>query len=51
MATLLRFILVRLNRRLDEGMAVQATEEGVVDGTGQYGIPVEGGKRGFRYRV
>jgi hypothetical protein len=51
MATLLRFILVRLNRKLDEGMSVEATEAGAVDTEGQFGIPAEGGKRGFRYRV
>jgi MFS family permease len=54
MATLLRFILVRLNRKLDEGMAIDVNPSAMATGaqtTAQYGLPAEGAKRGFRYRV
>jgi hypothetical protein len=49
MATLLRVVLVRLNKQLDAGMTVEgAVNETEVD---SHGIPVEGTKHGFRYRV
>lgn len=42
-ATLLRFILVRLNRRLDNGEMVEgAVAESV-------GVPGEAAKKGFRF--
>jgi MFS family permease len=48
-ATLLRFILVRLNKQLDAGMEVHgAVNDKEVD---EHGLPVEGAKHGFRYRV
>ena len=43
MATLLRFILVRLNKKLDRDEPV---EETVADGEG---IPREASRRGFRF--
>jgi hypothetical protein len=46
-ATLLRFILVRLNRKLDQGLRI----DGAVDEVDANGIPVEGGRHGFRFRV
>src|SRR5436305_618249 len=46
-ATLLRLILVRLNRKLDQGLRV----EGAVNEVDENGIPVEGGRHGFRFRV
>jgi hypothetical protein len=51
MATLLRFILVRLNRKLDEGMAVNPVDNSLEEATGPDGIPIQGAKHGFRYRV
>jgi len=51
MATLLRFILVRLNRKLDEGMTVNPVDNSVEEATGPDGIPIQGAKHGFRYRV
>jgi len=47
MATILRFMLVRLNKKLDQGMEVQAT----LGETDRDGIPVEASHRGFRYKV
>jgi hypothetical protein len=47
MATLLRFILVRLNKQLDAGMPV----EGAANDVDEYGIPTEGGRHGFRFKV
>jgi len=47
MATLLRFILVGLNKKLDRGLHV----EGSVRDTAQYGLPATGAKKGFRYLV
>jgi hypothetical protein len=44
MATILRFMLVRLNKKLDAGEQV----EGAVVATGQ-GIPGEAAKKGFRF--
>jgi hypothetical protein len=44
-ATLLRFMLVRLNRKLDRGELV----EGAV-ATGE-GVPGEASKKGFRFLV
>lgn len=41
-ATLLRFILVRLNRKLDQGIYV----EGAINSSTS-----EAGKKGFRFRV
>lgn len=48
MATVLRLQLVRLNKMLDSGMEIEATEDGDV---GANGIPIDGGRRGFRFRV
>lgn len=45
-ATLLRWMLVRLNKQLDAGMIVPEGAE--VD---HNGIPIDAAKRGFRYRV
>jgi hypothetical protein len=47
MATLLRFILVRLNRQLESGMVV----EGAINDVDEHGIPTEGGRHGFRFKV
>jgi len=44
-ATLLRFILVRLNKKLDRGEAV----EGAI-AVGE-GVPGEAAKRGFRFLI
>jgi hypothetical protein len=41
-ATILRFILVRLNRKLEQGIHVEGA---INSGTG------EAGKKGFRFRV
>ncbi|RDW87955.1 hypothetical protein BP5796_03649 [Coleophoma crateriformis] len=46
--TILRFMLVRLNKKLDEGMAVDDIRDQEVD---ENGIPVVGTQRGFRYKV
>jgi hypothetical protein len=48
MATLLKFMLVRLNKKLDSGMEVEGVKGGDV---GVNGIPIKGGRRGFRFRV
>lgn len=40
-ATVLRFILVRLNKKLEQGIYV----EGAINGTN------ESGKKGFRFRI
>jgi MFS family permease len=47
MATLLRFILVRLNKQLDAGMPV----EGAINDVDEHGIPTGGGRHGFRFKV
>lgn len=47
-ATLLRYILVGLNRKLDQGIAVEGVKGGEVD---SHGTPVAGGRHGFRYKV
>jgi hypothetical protein len=47
MATLLWFILVHLNKQLDAGMPVK----GAVSDVDEHGIPTEGGRRGFRFKV
>lgn len=46
--TVLRIILVRLNKKLDQGIAVDGVQGDEVDTDG---IPVLGGRRGFRFRV
>lgn len=42
-ATILRFMLVRLNKRLDHGDAVSGA------GTGGAGVPGEAARKGFRF--
>jgi hypothetical protein len=47
MATALRFMLVRLNKMLDEGVVGEILEGGEVD---DRGVPVESARKGFRYK-
>lgn len=49
-ATCLRMILVRLNRKLDQGIHVADAVDAHTD-TAESGIPAVGAQRGFRFRV